>query len=332
MHKLFTYLIVLLAGTMILSCTKEEDLAPLPQDKIVEYSVNNVPAGTSLYGAIDNEKKIITLYVPFYLGLDLIDADIKVSPGAKLQEEILPIPIDTEDQTYTVVAADGSTNTYELLIVPQNTPPLEVVWDIRNYPAAQPMAYPLTVLPDIKGNFYTQNVGLVNVTLVSRSTKQEVLLNTSAGQSSLVAIRGEGEVYAYKLTSLPIPMEVEEGEYDVRIDFLGQQVVLQDPLTIQYRNPRINYAPGTLVQQGTEATFKANPGYLILDPTSVTATDMNSGIVYDLAIVKYDKTNITVKIPDDFPLGMPTATLIIETTYKGYPSTSSSTYFNVTPK
>jgi hypothetical protein len=330
MNKTFTYLSILFIGLVLASCTKEEDLAPLPQDKILEYRVDNVPTGTSLYGAIDQNEGTITLYVPFYLGLELIDADIKVSPGAKLQEAIQPIPVDTKGQTYTVIAADGTTNTYKLQIVPQNTPQLEVVWGIYNYPATQPSAYPLQVLPTIYGNFYSNNIALVDVRLTSRRTGKEVQLNTRAEKAALSPVTGEN--YKYSLSSIPIPKDVDTGYNDVQIDFLGHRATLADPVNIQYRAPRINYAAGTAAQQSGEVVFKATPQYLILDPTSVKATDTETGKVYDLSIVKYDMESITLKIPDDFPVGMPTSILIFETMYKDWPATSERTYMNVSPK
>src|SRR5690606_5502662 len=331
MNKTYTFISILFLGLVFASCTKEEELAPLPQDKIVEYSVNNVPAGTNLYGAIDEEKKTITLYVPFYLGLELIDADIKVSSGAKLQEEILPIPVDKEDQRYTVVAADGSTNTYELIIVPQHTPTLETVWGIYGYPATQPTAYPLGVLPNIHGNFYSNNINLVKLTLVSHNTQKEVQLNTREGRAVLAPLTGE-EPYQYQIANLSIPMDIDTGYHDVNIDFLGHQVTLADPVNIQYRAPRISYAGGKAMQQGGEVTYTATPQYLILDPTSVKVTNTETGTVYDLSIVKYDTESITLKVPDDFPLGMPTPLMIVETTYKNWPTTTNTTYMNVSPK
>lgn len=329
MNKTYTLLSILFLGLVFASCTKEEVLAPLPQDKIVEYSVNNVPAGTSLYGAIDDEKKTITLYVPFYLGLELIDADITVSPGAKLQEEILPIPIDTEDQTYTIVAADGSTNTYTLLIVPQNTPALEAVWGIYNYPATQPTAYPVGILPYIHGNFYSNNINLVKLTLVSRNTQKEVLLNTREGRAALEALTGD-ESYQYRIANLPIPTDIDTGYHDVKIDFLGHQVTLADPVNIQYRAPRINYSSGKAMQQGGEVVYNVSPQYVILEPTSVKATYVESGASYDFPILKYDMESITLKVPDNIPTGR--IYVIFQTTYKNWPTTTNYTSITVSPK
>lgn len=330
MNKTYIFLSILFLGLVFASCTKEEELAPLPQDKIVEYSVNNVPAGASLYGAIDDEKKTITLYVPFYLGLELIDADITVSPGAKLQEEILPIPIDTKDQTYTVVAADGSTNTYTLLIVPQNTPDLEAAWGFYGYPATQPTAYPLGVLPYINGNFYSNNINLVKLILVSRNTQKEVQLNTREGRASLEPFVNGDEPYQYRIASLPIPMDIDTGYHDVNIDFLGHQVTLADPINIQYRAPRINYSSGKAMQQGGEVVYPATPQYVILEPTSVKATYVESGTTYDFPIVKYDMESITLKVPDDLPTGR--ISVIFETTFKNWPTTTNYTSITVTPK
>jgi hypothetical protein len=84
---------------LLTRCTKTEELALLPADKILEYKVTNLPNDEVIYGAIDNEANTITVYVPYYYGLLVIDPSITLSNGASIAEEILPVKTDEKNQT-----------------------------------------------------------------------------------------------------------------------------------------------------------------------------------------------------------------------------------------
>ncbi|WP_286754682.1 MULTISPECIES: hypothetical protein [Sphingobacterium] len=116
MKRIYSILSFLFLGLLLTRCTKTEELALLPADKIIEYKVTNLPNDEVIYGAIDNEKNVITVYLPYYYGLLVIDPTIKVANGASLTEEILPVKTDEKNQTYTVKSATGTTRTYSLKI------------------------------------------------------------------------------------------------------------------------------------------------------------------------------------------------------------------------
>jgi len=89
MKRIYSILSFLFLGLLLTRCTKTEELALLPADKILEYKVTNLPNDDVIYGAIDNEANTITVYLPYYYGLLVIDPTIKVANGASLTEEIL---------------------------------------------------------------------------------------------------------------------------------------------------------------------------------------------------------------------------------------------------
>lgn len=303
------------------------DLDPLPTNRILEYSITNVPAGESLYGAIDHDTKTITVYVPFFYGLELIDPVVKLSPGAQMADEIVPINIETEGHTYTVIGSDGTRNNYTLHIVQQNTPTLEAVWGIFGYPTTQPLSYPLHIVPFIYGNFYSNNPALVKATLRSRNTKKEVVLNSLHNNVKLSPVANR--INVYNLSNLPIPADIDTGYHDVQLDYLGHSVTLADPINIQYRAPKINFSASQVVKQGAEINYPAIPFMLILDPIAVKVTA--NGQVYDFKIVKHDLESITLRVPEDFPVGSQQYYEGIAT-YKNWPSQTGWLNLTVSPK
>src|SRR6186713_2843848 len=86
---------------MLCSCKKTIGLEPLPKNRMTSYKVTNL-ADTVIYGAIDNIENTITVYVPFYYGMSVIDPTITLDAGAKLSEEAEPVSVTDTTQTYTV--------------------------------------------------------------------------------------------------------------------------------------------------------------------------------------------------------------------------------------
>ncbi len=308
------------------ACTKTVDVDPLPTDRILEYKVSNLPPGESLYGAVDHNEKTITVYVPFYYALQLIDPEIKLSPGAKLADEIIPVSTSAQGHTYTVIGANGSRNSYTLRIEPQNTPPLEAVWGNSGYPRTQPLTYPLYLLPNINGNFYSNNPALVKVTLQSRNTKKEVVLNTLHTNTRLTPI--SDKINLYKLTNVPIPADIDTGYHDVKVDFLTYRVTLADPVKVQYRQPMINFSESKVVKQGDEITYPPVNTQLILDPIAVEVTA--NGKTYDFKILRHSQQSITLRVPDDFPVGAWRYPTVAR--YKGWRPQAATINLTISPK
>lgn len=310
-------IVLLVAGGLlfIASCKKTIGLDPLPQNKILEYKVTNLP-DTVITGIIDNTDNTVTVYVPYYYGMTIIDPEIKLSDGATLTDPILPVKIEDNTQTYTVKGVDGSTNTYKLNIVQQNPPTLTLAW------TKTASTYPLGRVPNINGNFLTTNAALVKITIISVKTDIETALNTSASGILLDAQGG------YKYDGGLIPATIDTGYYKVRVDFLQKSVELPEPLLIAYRPPSVT-ASARIVKQGEDFELGATVGYMILGLKAVKATI--NGITYNLPIKSYTYDKMTLTIPEDVPL-MTSATCKYTFEYDNWPTTTSTSFLTVTPK
>ncbi|HEX8021706.1 MAG TPA: hypothetical protein VF500_17285, partial [Mucilaginibacter sp.] len=123
------YFYLLVAGliTVLVACKKTIYPDPLPQNKILEYKVVNVQ-DTVIYGAVDNIENTITVYIPYYYGLTVIQPKITLDANATLTTSAEPVSVDNTGQTYTVKGGDGTTRTYKLNIVQQNTANLTLNW------------------------------------------------------------------------------------------------------------------------------------------------------------------------------------------------------------
>lgn len=280
-----TYVVCLLAALFTISCTKTMELAPLSQNKITEFKIVNLP-DTVIFGSIDQVEKSITVYIPFYYGLAVIDPEIKVSEGAKLIEEVLPVDMDETNVIYTVKAKDGSTQVYKLKIIQQNTPSLTVSWNTT------PLYFPRTALNTIRGNFMATGPGLVKLYLISVKTNKETLIDGG----SLVT---SGALYEYGLTGAEIPADIDTGYYKGRIKFLGHVKELPQ-IHIVYKQPDILIGSKD-VKRGEDIVYTPPLETVITGLKSVNVTI--GGIVYDLPIKNYTYTSVTLTIPNDFPIG-----------------------------
>ena len=153
----------------LFACTKTTSPNPLPKNRILSFKVTNL-TDTLIYGAIDDIDNTITVYVPFYYGLTLIDPEIELSEGATLAEEALPVNIG-ETATYNVTGADGSKRAYKLSIVLQSTPPLNALWAVSNL-----TIYPRSNMPSVKGNFWARNKALLRLVLRNQANDKTINL------------------------------------------------------------------------------------------------------------------------------------------------------------
>ncbi len=76
--KWFSLLHYCLAAVIVtfFACTKTTGPDPLPQNRILSFKVVNL-TDTVIYGAIDDIDNTITVYIPFYYGLTVIDPRIE---------------------------------------------------------------------------------------------------------------------------------------------------------------------------------------------------------------------------------------------------------------
>ncbi len=293
-------LLLLLAsiGITSASCTKKEELPIEPKDKILSYKVNNVPDGEQIYGAINHQENSIKLYVPFYLGLEIIDPEIVLSEGAKLKEENLPVDVYSKDKTYTVIAADGSSKTYKLQIIFQEQD-LKAYWTSNRIG----VLFPRAQFPSITGNFGMTNPKLLKVMLSNQETKEVFQMNTSSGCG--IRAQPDGN-YLFSCIGLElferIPATITEGTYTTSVTYLSQTVILETAFVIKYNQPGV-FLPFSTIFLNKSADWNILPANrtVFLGLKKVTATiDQKE---YTLIIKSWDRTSIKVQFPADFPTG-----------------------------
>ncbi len=293
------------------ACTKTESFEVIPANRMTEYKVINLQ-DTVIYGAIDNENNIITVYVPFYLGMAVIQPEITVETGAMLETEILPVELNNTTQTYTVRGADGSSRTYQLHIIQQNTSSLSLIWSVER-PTAAPGNQLMQTGPDdaplfgsLYGDFQSTNTATLSLALVSRSTGDTILPSLSAA----VIIPNPSPflplIADYQLAGITIPDDIDSGYYDVEVGFLGHKEIAPAPLHVQYHSPQ--FAPlwsAKVATAGGEISFLSHTSpiqYLFIEPKAAKA--VLDGRTYEFTIQSSStKRNLVLKVPDDFPIG-----------------------------
>ncbi|MGJ1213965.1 hypothetical protein [Sphingobacterium multivorum] len=299
MKRLYSILSFLFLGLLLTRCTKTEELALLPADKILEYKVTNLPNDDVIYGAIDNEPNTITVYLPYYYGLLVIDPTIKVANGASLTEEILPVKTDEKKQTYTVKSATGTTRTYSLQIKLQSTPSFEATFASTS--SISLTKGPGGAFPAINGTFMHTNPALVGIALINQETKERYKMATP---NSLKVSGNVGYQLSYTGTEREnrIPSDIKAGTYDVEVTNINHTITLANPLKITYRQPDVILSLlGLNLAKNKDWTIKAGLDKVILDPTAIIMT--LNGKDYPLTIKSYNRTEMTVSLPATLPIG-----------------------------
>lgn len=128
-QKLFTYIILITVISLFGACSDEVEnlierkgenvldtviVSSLPNARILEYTVENSP--TTIYSAIDNSTRTITVYLPHYYALKVIDPAITLPEGASISpddEELVPV-FGEEPFIYTVSAPGEADIQYTL--------------------------------------------------------------------------------------------------------------------------------------------------------------------------------------------------------------------------
>ena len=298
MKRIYSILSFLFVGLLLTRCTKTEELALLPADKILEYKVTNLPNDEVIYGAVDNETNTITVYVPYYYGLLVIDPSITLSNGASITEEILPVKTDEKNQTYTVKSATGTTRTYSLKIELQSTPSFEAAFASTS--SISLTKGPGTGFPAINGTFMHTNPALVSIALINQETKERYQMATP----NSLKVSGIGYQLTYTGTEREnrIPSDILAGTYNVEVTNLNHTIILANPLKITYRQPDVIVSlSGLNLAKNKDWTIKAYLDKVILDPTAVIMT--LNGKDYPLTIKSYNRTEMTVSLPTNLPIG-----------------------------
>jgi hypothetical protein len=287
------YFYLLLTGliAMFSACKKTIYPNPLPQNKILEYKVVNVQ-DTVIYGSVDNIENTITVYIPYYYGLTVIEPKITLEANATLTATAQPVSIDNNSQTYTVKGGDGTTRTYKLNIIQQNTANLTLNWF-----DSDPRAIPNGQLTLIGGNFLSTSTASLKVTLLNPATNKTVLGDLNTAQIVTNA-DSYGDTY---ILGIKVPLDIDSGRYNVQVDYLGHSVKMDKPLRVYYNRPQIATTFNTQTVAAGDSISFINQADVFIDLKSVKAT--LSGQAYDFPVQNSTRTKIMIKVPEGLPVG-----------------------------
>jgi len=281
------------------ACKKTMDLPELQNSRITGYKIP-VSDGV-ITGVIDEADKTITVYIPFYYQLDVIDPQIKVSEGAKISEEILPVDVMSTNVTYTVTGADKTVSTYKLNIEVQQLGPLVLIEPSTATTTAGWAIGSKTI--SIQGNFNTTDPNKVKVFLVGTDQVEHPVTGSTQGSTVTPAIIAG--LKTYTLTNLQIPQELKDGDYKVRVKIQHLTTETTLPIKLIYGRPVIDYKVIT-VKQGDTFTITTS-GEVFYDFQELSI--VTGGQKTLLPIESYTRTQAVIRVPDNTPAGtyVPTA-------------------------
>lgn len=293
--RLKSFCCALFAITSLSACKKTMDLPQQPNSKIIAYKV--AVSDGIISGVIDETDKTITVYLPFYYQLDVIDPEIKLAAGAKLLEEVLPVDVLDNKTTYTVTGADKSTVTYKLVIKMQQISPLKVnevsteskttVWGIGYY------------MVNFSGNFNTLDPTKIKIYLVGADEKEtEMFYTTGYGPAAVNVIMNKTEK-VYSIGYVGVPQTLDPGLYKVRVKVQSLTTDLKYPVKLEYILPQVDYV-SIIAKQGDTFTIKSS-GPVFKDLKSITIRVAGQDV--SLPVLNYTRTLATVKIPETIPVG-----------------------------
>lgn len=291
--------LLLLAG--ISSCKKTVEPPAQPNSKIIEYKVP-VSDG-EISGVIDEGDKTITVYVPFYYQLDVIDPKIKLADGASLKEKIVPVDVLDEKTIYTVTGADKSTSTYRLIIKLQQLGPL-VIEEISTATTTTKWGIGFYNVR-LRGNFNTNDATKVKAFLVGSDNKEYALVNSPNGAPGIQTTMGATDKI-YALFYLQVPQTIEPGIYKLKVKIQSLTAVAKYPIEVFYDTPQINYVGAEARAGESFNVITTGPVFYNFKEFSITV----NGQKVSLPIESYTRTKATIRIPDKVPAGVynPTAT------------------------
>ena len=303
--------------TTFSACKKTVNPPEQPNSRIISYTVPVYDG--ELSGIIDESDKTITVYLPFYYQLDVIDPIITLAEGASIKEESLPVDVLDNQTTYTVTGADKSTTTYKLNIKVQQISPL-VLNELSTGTTPTNVVIGSGSLV-ISGNFNTMDPTKIKAFLVGENNVETPLkpsLNYSEHYIS-VSINPDGSK-KYSLNYLAVPASMEPGNYRLKVKIQSLTAMNEKPITLAFGRPSINYTP-VFVKQGETFTI-ATTGSTFINFTEFSIQVNGNKVI--CPIVSYTRTLATLRLPETVPPGAYPAT----GKFEGWPDIP--TYWNVT--
>lgn len=229
--------------TTFAACTKTETIDPAPeaQNRILTYSIVNVQ-GDPISGVVNDRDSSITVYLPFYRQLIVLEPEITVPEGATvtpvsgtLIEDLLDVFRNGRDIQYKVTAKDGATRTYTLRIVAQQPDvvlnELSSEDNVAEYTIDTKTPYS-TISFSITGSGFMENNELMKVVLVDEDGKE--LAPLVMGSTNTGNIHSVSLYISYHGDPMPeiIQQLAATGLYKIRVYSYGKSATTQFPIRI----------------------------------------------------------------------------------------------------
>lgn len=288
-------ILTLLAVSGLLSCEKKMDLPAQPNSRILEYKVP-VSDGT-IGGIIDESDKTITVYLPFFYNLDVIDPEIKLADGAKLSEESLPVEVMGSNVSYTVTGRDKTTTTYKLVIKIQQIGPL-VVNEVSTATANVNWGIGFYQI-NLVGTFNTTDPNKVRVFLVDANQKESEMGHVTGFGTAALTVQFGTAGKNYSMGYLAVPQTLDPGNYTIRVKVLSLSTDLKYPVTLGYMLPQVDYVAITAKQGDTFKIKTTGPIFHDFKSFGV----MVNGSRVEFPIVSYTRTEATIRVPETMTPG-----------------------------
>lgn len=237
------YIYSFLLACGLFACTKTEtiDAKPEPGNRIESFQIVNVQ-GAPIEASISDRDSTITVYLPSYRQLSVLEPAIVLPSGASvspvsgtLVEDVFEAIRTNREITYTVTAADGIKRAYKLVLRTQQ-PELVVqevssVDDIKEFTIDMKQQYASFTFT-LKGSGFLENNDLMRVTLLDETGKElpQMMLSTTHLGSlyTIMPYLDKFEPpYSPLLEALPAT-----GLYRVRVYVYGRMKTLQYPIRI----------------------------------------------------------------------------------------------------
>lgn len=321
--KLFAIPLLGLFGSLLLhSCSKTEVVAYEKEslNKILEFKITNSPQ--PLLGAIDHTRNSITIYIPYYLGIDYLVPALKLEEGAILIDEkgeeinldggVDPIRTG-ETAVYRVKGTDGTVRTYNVAptFLPFNVP-LQAGYTTTMVDT-NPVSKIATAQFNVYGNF------------ASTSTHAKFYFTDKTSGKvhhdfvSMVSVL-PSEAY-YTLTAQLLP-EALAGDYKVEVEHQGRRAPLPD-MKVTYSQPfptffsstasyaigdTITFTPSSFGMVGSQGVYlELDRVYLVIQKQDATVPAGFPAALYDqqiaFPVVKQTRREVKVIVPE-IPTGM----------------------------
>lgn len=232
--------LLLLALPVILlmaACKETETIEPpaLASNRILSYKITNVPDGP-IYGAINDEKRTITVILPYYYYLTTIQPEITLSEGATvtpgsgiLLDDITKKLTEGIGVEYVVTAKDGSKASYRLLLTTQQP---DITLDELSPDAANPTVLYYSKPAAFEFNFF-------DITGKNFIPQQELLgifstISYVNEQGSVVYTVVNGDNFTTKIgATVPSAEQLPEGLYRIRVTSYTRSATMKNPVKIQ---------------------------------------------------------------------------------------------------